>query len=51
MVYPVWKGDDYSEYVKSDLKFVKNMHPESFKYSADNHLSDVRLGYYVDEKV
>ena len=51
MVYPIWKGDDYSDYEKSGMKFVGNMHPESFKYSADNHLSDVRLGYYVDEKV
>lgn len=49
MVYPVWEGDDYAEF--KHLKFVGNMHSDSFKYAADNHLSNIRLGYYIDEKI
>ena len=47
--YPIWKGDNYND--KKHLKFQSNMCSDSFKYSADNHLSDIRLGYYVDEKI
>ena len=48
-IIPVWKGEDYKEY--EHLPFLPNFHPESFKYEADGNLSDVRVGYYVNEKV
>ena len=48
-IIPVWKGVDYKEY--DHLPFVENFHKESFIYEADGNLSDVRLGYYVNEKI
>jgi hypothetical protein len=47
-VIPVWKGVDYKEY--KHLPFIKNFHPEEYKYEADGNLSDIRLGYYVNKK-
>ena len=48
-IIPVWKGIDYKEY--EHLPFIENFHKESFIYEADGNLSDVRLGYYVNEKI
>ena len=44
-----WKGDDYKKH--EQLPFIPNFHPESFKYEADGNLSDVRMGYYINEKI
>ena len=30
-------------------KIIKNLHDDSFKYSADGHLTDIRYGYKVEE--
>ena len=48
-IIPVWKGEDYEDH--KQLSFIPNFHPESFKYEADGNLSDIRMGYYVNEKV
>jgi len=48
-ITPVWKNEDYKEY--EHLPFLNNRNPESFRYEADGNLSDIRLGYYVDEKI
>jgi len=48
-ITPVWKNEDYKEY--EHLPFLNNRNPESFRYEADGNLSDVRLGYYVNEKI
>lgn len=48
-IIPAWRGIDYKEY--DYLPFVENFHKESFIYEADGNLSDVRLGYYVNEKI
>ena len=40
---------NYKEY--EHLPFIENFHKESFIYEADGNLSDVRLGYYVNEKI
>ena len=48
-IIPVWKGEDYKDH--KQLSFIPNFHPESFKYEADGNLSDIRVGYYVDEKI
>tara|TARA_B100000780_G_C21098001_1_gene442928 strand:- start:1176 stop:1868 length:693 start_codon:yes stop_codon:yes gene_type:complete len=48
-IIPVWKGVDYKEY--KHLPFIENFHKESFIYEADGNLSDIRLGYYVNEKI
>jgi hypothetical protein len=46
---PIW--DDEEDKIKilekQGYKFKGNHHSESFKYSADGHLSDVRLGYMI----
>ena len=47
--FPAWKGVEYKEY--EGLKFLENFHKDSFIYEADGNLSDVRLGYYVNEKI
>jgi len=47
IAYPVWSGDNY-EHLKN-LDFIGNMHKESFKYQADGHLKDVRLGFYINK--
>ena len=47
--FPAWKGVEYKEY--EGLKFLENFHKDSFIYEADGNLSDIRLGYYVNEKI
>jgi hypothetical protein len=37
-LYPVWKDDD----IEPD---IPNHYSDSFKYAADGHLSDIRVGY------
>jgi len=44
-IIPVWEGQDYSEY--SNLEFIDNLHEDSFLYSANGYLSDIRKGYYI----
>ena len=44
-IYPVWEGDDYKDL--EHLEFKNNMHPETCKYQADGHLSNIRLGHYI----
>ena len=44
-IYPVWEGDEYKDI--EHLEFKGNMHPETFKYQADGHLSNIRLGHYI----
>ena len=48
-IIPVWKGFDYKEY--EHLPFIENFHKDSFIYEADGNLSDIRLGYYINEKI
>lgn len=44
-IIPVWEGKDYSEY--HHLKFIGNLHSDTFLYKADGHLSNIRKGYYI----
>ena len=32
---------------KQGYAFKGNHHPESFKYNADGHLQDIRIGYMI----
>lgn len=47
IMYPVWSTDDKDKF--SNLPFIKNLHSDSFLYSAHGHLKDVRLGYRVQQ--
>ena len=41
-LYPVWKDEG----IEPD---IPNHYPDSFRYAADGHLSDIRVGYRVDK--
>jgi hypothetical protein len=46
---PIWddEKDKIKVLEKQGYKFKGNHHSDSFKYSADGHLSDIRLGYMI----
>jgi hypothetical protein len=47
-LYPSWSELD--EEKRKDLKFSPNLHQDPRFYSANGHLNDVRLGYYIQIK-
>jgi len=51
---PIWHSDDpftsehkIKELEKQDYVFKPNLHPDSFRYNADGHLQNIRLGYMI----
>ena len=46
---PIWKNEVYKvhELRKDGYEFKTNLYPESFKYDADGHLNDIRIGYMI----
>ena len=46
---PIWNDKKYKikKLEKQGYKFQNNFHPESFKYEADGHLSNIRIGYMI----
>lgn len=46
IMYPIWNREIKTS---AGYKIIKNLHDDSFKYSADGHLTDIRYGYKVEE--